>query len=255
MKLKKGFTLVELLVVISIIALLLSILMPSLGKARESARGVVCGSNLRNIGMAVVMYIENNKNTLPYAARQEKRGFERWYVEALYDYIGAARGEEKSKNIYICPSAKYDVDPLKSEIYRPMLNGKVMPDQVGLSNIYVEVGMSYGANASFDGVTTSIMPYLPPAAPYTNSLNIKRPDVTFLIGEGNVVLWNFNLFRYMHPGSRDGSYRGYVPYTYRGASTKNGMNVLYTDFHVARQNKLILKNDTSDLKFTPGNLR
>jgi len=55
-----GFTLVELLVVISIIALLLSILMPSLQKARESAKKVVCGSNLKQQALAHSLYSADN---------------------------------------------------------------------------------------------------------------------------------------------------------------------------------------------------
>ncbi|OHB53042.1 MAG: hypothetical protein A2Y07_06485 [Planctomycetes bacterium GWF2_50_10] len=59
---KRGFTLVELLVVISIIALLLAILVPSLTKARQSAQKVVCGNNLRQIGLGYAMYLNENRN-------------------------------------------------------------------------------------------------------------------------------------------------------------------------------------------------
>jgi prepilin-type N-terminal cleavage/methylation domain-containing protein/prepilin-type processing-associated H-X9-DG protein len=62
---QRGFTLVELLVVIGIIAVLISILLPALGRARENANAIKCAANLRSIGQGIAAYEAENKQMLP----------------------------------------------------------------------------------------------------------------------------------------------------------------------------------------------
>src|SRR4051812_10543066 len=62
---RRAFTLVELLVVVGIIAVLIAILLPAMRGARESARGVACGSNLRQLYLAFVAYSNENKGRVP----------------------------------------------------------------------------------------------------------------------------------------------------------------------------------------------
>jgi prepilin-type N-terminal cleavage/methylation domain-containing protein/prepilin-type processing-associated H-X9-DG protein len=62
---RSGFTLIELLVVIAIIALLIGILLPALGKARDSARAVVCMSNMRSLTTCLLQYANDNRSKFP----------------------------------------------------------------------------------------------------------------------------------------------------------------------------------------------
>ncbi|MEO7717969.1 MAG: prepilin-type N-terminal cleavage/methylation domain-containing protein [Capsulimonas sp.] len=62
---RRGFTLIELLVVIAIIAILAAILFPVFAQAREKAREVTCASNMRQIGLCVRMYVQDNDETMP----------------------------------------------------------------------------------------------------------------------------------------------------------------------------------------------
>jgi len=95
---KNGFTLIELLVVIAIIALLLSILAPSLQKVKQQAAGVVCRSNLHQWYLCVGMYAkENNERFWPGWAGTAGPSF--WWLEAMKPYYGDVG------KIRCCPTA------------------------------------------------------------------------------------------------------------------------------------------------------
>jgi len=64
-KRRRAFTLIELLVVLAIIALLAALLLPVLGRAKESARATACLSNLHQVGVALQIYVSENNNRLP----------------------------------------------------------------------------------------------------------------------------------------------------------------------------------------------
>jgi len=92
MQRKSGFTLIELLVVIAIIAILAAILFPVFATAREKARQASCASNLKQIGLGMIQYVQDYDETQP----NECCGASMQWPWALFPYL-------KSANVYKCP--------------------------------------------------------------------------------------------------------------------------------------------------------
>ncbi len=120
----RGFTLIELLVVIAIIAILAALLLPALARAKESARTTHCLSNLRQLGLAVSLYIEDFADEFPRSQHSAfVHGAMPW-ERTVAGYLGASATTWTNllRGVYHCPT-----DP------------RAAPWSYGL-NVYFELG-------------------------------------------------------------------------------------------------------------------
>ncbi len=158
---RTGFTLIELLVVIAIIAILAAILFPVFSRAREAARKASCGSNIRQLGLAVAQYVQDYDEIMPRIWFGPAYYWYRWN-DAVLPYI-------KNMQLFVCPSAS-------NLLFEPD------PDPSSTTNTTRHGG--YAGNVAYWG--QSISSGEPPTDhPFGKSLaQIQDPAGTFMIWDG-----------------------------------------------------------------------
>jgi prepilin-type N-terminal cleavage/methylation domain-containing protein/prepilin-type processing-associated H-X9-DG protein len=140
---RRGFTLIELLVVIAIIAILAAILFPVFAQAREKARAISCLSNTKQLGLAVMMYVQDYDETYPWAYFWDQSLD--WKANSyLWSSQRCIQPYMKNTDLYKCPD-----DSFSSGGFGDITSGTFPPN-------IKPVGISYMANAITPSITGSM---------------------------------------------------------------------------------------------------
>ena len=227
-----GFTLIELLVVIAIIAVLLAIIMPAMRKIKEVARETVCKSNLKNVGLAVAMYLDENERKIPNTGssngflwnnadgtpRTPGSGSGTYWATYYREYL-------KQTKIFGCPSLQRVAEGL---IY----SYNEFPDP---SKVIQHAAYGLNHHEKARGRNTNTI-YRTAEFLYCSDHAEPRPDGgTSDCFHNNDVPGAMNLTGYRQGGSRSFTYRQIFRHNIRyGDAYKTGgrANILWLDGHV-----------------------
>ncbi len=192
-----GFSLIELLVVISIIAILIAILLPALALAKEDANATICLSNQRQLTLAFIMYSQENKAagippSSPYTGYNHNQYISQFWMTPLLTEL---KSDIKTQALLFCPSAPMtaaingSVGSANTPWSGSSIPGGAFGDSYGLTdhatNPLSGFASSYGLNGWLYDVTAPNDPYVNNVIYYTGIANTQTA-VSYFIRPNNV---------------------------------------------------------------------